>query len=282
MASGLERDIRSCLRALGGLTASSNSSHGGSVGPGGSASGHVGTSAAPYPTAWLLLDLAQLLPPNHRLTDRLQGDEAHLCKELDAASRSQPKAARMAAAMLQAIGSDIYSSRQLAQLLCQNDDMLQLCLQAWGGSRQVAEALYGISRAAWQAFAQHAAALPASIGTGAACRAASAPAIRSLHIASRLTADSEGMAEWVLLQHGRTLAMFFTAAIRDAAALPEDSKAVLSECLSWWACAAPRLSANDDLLAGPCLDIAGAHCLGASVELRPLTSMALEFGCTLC
>ncbi|KAL4425304.1 hypothetical protein ABPG75_009320 [Micractinium tetrahymenae] len=276
MASGLEDDIRSCLDALGAssattATASRTAASAGDGSNGSSSSGKAGAPAVTgYPTAWLLLDLQQLLPAGHSLACKLQGDEAQFCKQLEAAERSPHKASRLAAAMLQAIGSDTDSARQLAKLLCQNSDMLQLCLQAFqadGDGRQMPEAVGGIGRAAWQVFSQHAAALEGAgcVDTAAAGKGeAAVAATNSLHIATQLSAASGSLAEHALLQHGSTLACFFLTASQAAARLPEGSKAVLSDCLAWWADAASGLAyerrwSQGDQHAGPCLDIAGVY-----------------------
>ncbi|KAL4444264.1 hypothetical protein ABPG75_012001 [Micractinium tetrahymenae] len=239
--AGLVDDILACLQGAGGGEHEAPSCGGGeheapSCGGGRAGSGTGGG----YPIPWLLCDLRELLPPDSRLEARLRSDETDLCKQLDLASRGdavgQQHAAQLAARFLVDIGGDVYSSKQLVELLAQNPYMLGLCSKAVGrlDLQPGRAAVAAIRGATWRTLDLQAAKLHAALesSNGSAsdperpAAEATAHAVRSLHMATVLLRSTDaGALRPVLLEHAHSIAIVLHTAAAASGSLEADGKA---------------------------------------------------------
>lgn len=266
----LEQGIRCALDDLAG-------------GAGGGSDPSADTTGA-YPLPWLLLDLEQLLPPGCSLARNLQRDNAQLCRELDAAGTDPQVASHLAARLLAAIAADAGSRRKLAELLCRNDAMLELCLEALqrggaSGHPHLAQAVAAdINTAAWQVFGSAAGSLQATqqcIGSASLGHSIQeecqrqlpeglATSARALEVATRMTCRSATLQQHALQQHGNSIAAVYEIAAAQAPdSLPDSCKAALPQLMRWWAARAPELACDATprdcrRMLEPALSIAGA------------------------
>lgn len=199
----------------------------------------------------------------------------------------------------EAITADVYSSRQLVELLCQNSDLLSLCEDTVGSlsaSRgALAQAAAGMCNAAWQLVGRKAEQLEAArqcrdaaaaaavrMLQNAAAGEAAAATVQALHVATLLT-DVSGWAQRALLQHGPTIAgsLQLVAQAWVEGSLPESSQDRLSRLLAMWAAEAPwhasaaARRAEAKALTPPCLGIAGGQVTGALLRRQEAHGVAV-------
>ena len=245
----LHHDVLSCLHELSGQPRSETSSSGSVAwGPskrGGKARADTGAdNCTAYPAAWLLCDLASLLPPNSRLAKDMLGHEPHLCSQLASADRNDKEACRQAAVLMEAFSTDSFAARELAHSLATNPAMRRLCLAAAQTyRRRLAPAVEVIGKAAWQLFSQRVATLQATerssrFETDADWRqhvAAAAAAIRAMDVATRLISSSPKQVEHALQHHGESMTAAFKGGLSVAASGSFSHSSELFELLQWWA-----------------------------------------------